>query len=335
MINSGKNLSRAEIMSTIDTLADQGLRSVILIGGGEPTLHPDFVHAAHRIKDRGLQLGIVTNGSRAGRLLEVANRFEARDWVRFSLDAATDATYQAIHNPHGRGNTLQSVLQSVQGIKARGPLVDVGYSFVACWDGLVFDGVLLPDNIDEIPRAAELAIEHGFDYLALKPCLVKDPSNPVETLATGEDDQSLLEICGRLGLRLREAQQCAEGRLRVHTSVNLLAMLEGRLAELRRQPETCHIGFFRQVISPLGVFHCPAFRGDPVARVADRSGYTSSGEAELSRAATALRLQDYDARHGCRDIACFYNGVNRAIEALIVQGDPANLEAVPDEEFFL
>jgi MoaA/NifB/PqqE/SkfB family radical SAM enzyme len=335
VLNSGKTLSCEEILSTIDILAEQGLRSIILIGGGEPTLHRDFARAVHGIKDRGLQLGIVTNGTRPERILEAADRFAARDWIRFSLDAGTDATYQMIHNPHGKGNTLESVLRSVRNIKACAPSVTVGYSFVVCWNGLVFDGVPLPDNINEIPLTAEMAAEYGFDYLSLKPCLVKDPGNPVETLALKEDADSLLEICRRLRQRIDEARERVDGQLKIYLSVNLIAMLEDRLEEMRQQPETCHIGFFRQVISPLGVYHCPAFRGDPIARVADRTGYASSDDAERSRVATARRLLDYDAHQGCRNIACIYNGVNRAIEELIAGKNPPDLEDVPDEEFFL
>ena len=64
LINAGKNMALGEVKKTIDTLRSHGLLSVILIGGGEPTLHPDFGEIVRYVKSRGLQIGIVTNGSR-------------------------------------------------------------------------------------------------------------------------------------------------------------------------------------------------------------------------------------------------------------------------------
>lgn len=335
VINSGKFLSLDEIIRTIDTLVERGLRSIILIGGGEPTLHPGFVQTVRRIKDCGLQLGIVTNGTRPERILEVADRLSAPDWIRLSLDAATDATYQAIHNPRGKGNSLDSVLRPIRDVKARAPSATIGYSFVVCWSGLAFEGTQLPDNIDEIPLAAELAAEHGFDYLSLKPCLEKKPDHGVETLALHESPAVLLETCERIQRNVDEARERVGGRISIHPSINLSAMMTGRVAELRQQPRTCHVGFFRQVISPLGVYHCPAFRGDSIARIADRTGYATHDSAEQSSGATARRLLSYDAKEGCRNIACLYNAANRAIEELIEANDFHELDCVPDGDCFL
>ncbi len=282
-----------------------------------------------------MQLGVVTNGTHSERLLEIASRLETHDWLRFSLDAATETTYQMIHNPHGKGNTLESVLRPVRDIKHRAPSIMIGYSYVVCWDGLVFDGIPVPDNIDEIPLAAELAAQYGFDYLSLKPCLVKEANNPVETLALREQPSALLNIRRRVEKQIEDAYRRTIGELRIHLSLNLIALLQNRLTELREQPHVCHIGFFRQVVSPLGVFHCPAFRGDPVANVADATGYTTTAKTERSRLATANRLLNYDAQHGCRNIACIYNGVNHAIEKFISGADPVTLDVLPDAEFFL
>src|ERR1051326_4577096 len=51
ILNKGNKLPLEEILATVDTLARQGLRSVILIGGGEPTAHRDFVPVVRFIKD--------------------------------------------------------------------------------------------------------------------------------------------------------------------------------------------------------------------------------------------------------------------------------------------
>src|SRR5512136_2021986 len=58
LINSGKSLTLTEAEETIDTLHSHGLLSVILIGGGEPTLHGDFAEIVRYIKNKRLQIGI-------------------------------------------------------------------------------------------------------------------------------------------------------------------------------------------------------------------------------------------------------------------------------------
>ena len=104
IINTGESLKLEEIKRSLDTLKARGLLSVILLGGGEPTLHKDFGEIVNYIKGMGLQLGIVTNGSKLGRIEKIAHTLEKHDWVRLSLDAASQETFTKLHRPkkHGR-----------------------------------------------------------------------------------------------------------------------------------------------------------------------------------------------------------------------------------------
>ena len=52
-----------DIKRSVDTLKSHGVLSIILLGGGEPTLHKYFGEIVRYIKSKGVQLGIVTNGS--------------------------------------------------------------------------------------------------------------------------------------------------------------------------------------------------------------------------------------------------------------------------------
>jgi MoaA/NifB/PqqE/SkfB family radical SAM enzyme len=81
----------------VDDLYGMGTRRIDLIGRGEPLLNRSAVDMIRYAKGRGMQLQIVTNGSR---LFEsVAKEFVAAgmDRVQVSLNAGTPETYPHIH----------------------------------------------------------------------------------------------------------------------------------------------------------------------------------------------------------------------------------------------
>jgi len=78
--------------SLMGQLAEVGTKSVVFIGGGEPTLHKDYQQIVLSAVANGLQVGLVTNGSRES-MLEVAEHYS---WVRVSMDGGTPELYSKI-----------------------------------------------------------------------------------------------------------------------------------------------------------------------------------------------------------------------------------------------
>ncbi len=99
ILNAKVKFDDDTLRAQIREMAARGLRSVILIGGGEPTLHPGFVEFVRCLKELGLQVAVVSNGSRNDRILAIAPMLEAGDWVRLSLDAGSNETFRAMHKP--------------------------------------------------------------------------------------------------------------------------------------------------------------------------------------------------------------------------------------------
>lgn len=337
VINTGPKYSGDNVLHTIDTLADRGLCSVILIGGGEPTLHPKFGDIVRHIKARRLELGLVTHGGHAHKIVEVAEEFEPTDWVRFSIDAATNETYQDIHfGQAGKKprNTLAEILANGRSIKDANPAIQLGYSYVVVPPGQEYHGRRLRDNIDEIPGAATNAREHGFTYLSLKPCLIKRELEG-ETLMYGVRPDEIAALTARIRDRIAAAEAVA-GDVRIVQSQNLVALLAGRLDVLREQPAICYAGFLRQVVSPFSIVHCPAWRGDGRAQVGTKLGYADPQAAAATAAATAQNLLHFNATRTCADIACFYNSMNRYIEHVIESDVPVEeLEPSAARDTFL
>jgi hypothetical protein len=337
VINTGPKYSGDNVLHTIDTLADRGLCSVILIGGGEPTLHPKFGDIVRHIKARGLELGLVTHGGHAHKIVEVAEEFQPTDWVRFSIDAATNETYQDIHfGQAGKKprNTLAEILSNGRSIKDANPAIQLGYSYVVVPPGQEYHGRKLRDNIDEIPGAAANAREHGFTYLSLKPCLIKRELEG-ETLMYGVRPDEIAALTARIRDRIAAAEAVA-GDVRIVQSQNLVALLAGRLDVLREQPAICYAGFLRQVVSPFSIVHCPAWRGDVRAQVGTKLGYADPQAAAATAAATVQNLLHFNATRTCADIACFYNSMNRSIEHVIESDVPVEeLEPSTARDTFL
>ena len=335
LINAGKTLALGDVKETIDTLHSHGLLSVILIGGGEPTLHKDFGEIVRYIKSKKLQIGIVTNGSRLQKIEAVVEELEEKDWIRISIDAAGEEGFKALHVPKTRVK-LRGILEEAKKVKKKNPLVSLGYSFVIVWEGVEINGKRLRSNLDEIRRSVELAKESSFDYVSFKPCLVRWNESHRETLLKNVGKTKEAEIIDQIHIHLQEARHAAGDQVKVLESSNLRAMLNREADQIKRQPPRCHMQFFRTVVTPFGIFHCPAYRGVEEARVGEPGGYLSETNFRESLKRAAQSILTFDAREECKDVGCFYNRTNWWLEEFIhSKEDVHHLEKVENDNFFL
>jgi len=335
IINTGASLTLNTVQETLDTLTERGLLSVILLGGGEPTLHKDFTTIVRYIKQKGLQLGIVTNGSRLSQVAPIADLLEEEDWLRISLDAGTEETFVKSHKPK-TAVTLQEILLNAQEIKKLNPLITLGFSFVIVWDGLSIGDQQLFKNIDEMPEAAQLAANYSFDYISFKPCLIRLEDTHKESLLNTPDKDVENQIRETIERNLERARDSAGDNLKVLTSVNLRALLKNELSSLKKQPQRCHMQYFSTVVTPSGIFHCPAFRGVEKAKIADSNGYAGSRNFEESMKNLTRSLKTFDATEECKVIACFYHHVNWWVDNFITSSSSIDeIAEAEDDNFFL
>ena len=335
IINTGEYLPREETKRTIDVLCAHGLRSVILLGGGEPTLHKNFQEIIGYLKDKRLEIGIVTNGSRLHKVADIANLLGRKDWIRISIDAAREETFRKLHRP-GNRVTLEKILKESEKIKAINPLPSLGYSFVIVWDGMEIDGDRLCPNIDEMAKAVQNGKRHSFDYISLKPCLIRLADSQKESLLDKVAKDREAQIVERIKANLQKAKETAGNNIKIVESVNLQAMLHQDTNLIKIQPNRCHMQFFRTVVSSSGIFHCPAFRGIEKARIAEYNGYSSETKFNIARENLAGSIRDFNAEEECKEVGCFYHHVNWWLEHFIESNkDIDKIEEVKDDNFFL
>jgi pyruvate-formate lyase-activating enzyme len=338
ILNTGIMFDHAKLLSSLAQMAGKGLKSVIVIGGGEPTLYPKFSETIRFMKSLGLQVSIVSNGAGNRRIAEIADCMDHNDWVRLSLDSGTDRTFQLMHKPK-KAITLDRICELVPEIKARNPRLTVGFSYIVTWRGAETNDSTIVENLGEIALAARLARDHQFSYIAFKPFLTRAEGNNAEVIGIEKKEDALAGVVTRIRQQVEEAKKLATKDFRVIETTGLKALYHtGSLREYARQPRECHMQFFRQVLSPLGTYNCPVYRNQPHGQLGDKNAYADAESFAATRRRTAESIGAFDASTTCAEVTCLYNDVNWWIEDLIENPEKMKaLSAVCDDEpdFFL
>ncbi len=336
ILNQPQKHEEQELRASIQRMAERGLKSVILIGGGEPTLFPSFPSFVQFLKELKLQVAVVSNGSRNDRILQAAPYFTRGDWVRLSLDSGSNATFQRMHNPARASLTLDEICAWISKIKATNAEVELGFSFIVTWKGGMRDDVKVIENMHEIVQAAQRARDAGFDYIAFKPFLERSEKGS-EVMDPKKTEERLQSVVARIAASIDEAKKLERPGFRVMESTNLRMLVQGNWTEFTAQPKTCHMQSLRQVLTPLGLYNCPAYRGVPYARIAEKDGYKDATDHAATVARTSHLLETFDASRNCAEVTCLYNGTNWWLEKLIESSvDPAAMELTADRsDYFL
>ena len=148
----GGQLERPLLERLFDDLKSGGTRGVVIEGGGEPTLHPDFSAVVEAAAQRGLALGLITNGFLAPHL-PLIDRFE---WIRVSLDAASRDQYRRLKGAAGFDRVLGNLMAAAAARKETA--VGVGY--------------ILTNANDDLALLEQLVLflrQSGVSYIQFRP----------------------------------------------------------------------------------------------------------------------------------------------------------------------
>lgn len=333
ILNSREKHEDDQLRASIARMAERGLRSVILIGGGEPTLYPGFVDFVRFLKALGLSVSVVTNGSRGDRILQAAPYFTDGDWVRLSLDAGSNETFARMHNPSKKSLTLDEICSWIPRVKAANPALSVGFSFVITWVGGSRGDVPVVENIHEMVAAAARASAAGFDYISFKPFLERQEDG-AEVMDPAKAEAALQAVVRRIEQNLADARAVVREGFRVLASTNLRVLMTGTWRDYTQQPRVCHMQMLRQVVTPLGTYNCPAHRGVAKAKLGGKDLWAVPAAGQHD---TARLLAGFDAAVECRQVTCLYNGTNRWLEELVAASAevPAEAPGGEHEDWFL
>ncbi len=337
ILNTGVRYDQQKLLDSLTHMVEHGLRSVIIIGGGEPTLDPGFEEVVRHLKTLKVSVGVVTNGSMLKKILAVADVLEKDDWVRLSLDSGANDTFVRMHKPKKKSITLEWICEQIAPIKEANPNFNLGFSFVIVWKDCQANDYEIVENLEEIEMATELAKKSKFDYISFKPFLNRAESNNAEVVGITQTEDRVDPIMAQIRERVDRAKQLGSDGFRVIESTNLKVLENGTYMNYTAQPKNCHMQVFRQVLSPLGIFNCPVYRHVEQAKIGEKHSYSTEDELVATQKNTYKLIEEFDARKECKDVTCLYNHVNWYLEDLIDNPEKLDaLEASPDRnDYFL
>ncbi|MFH1140017.1 MAG: radical SAM protein [Pseudomonadota bacterium] len=148
----GKDMETALFKDLFRDLKEGGVRGVVLEGGGEPTIHPDFKKLVRLAKDQDLALGLISNGYFAPYL----DALEDFEWIRISLDAAGRDQYRRLKGVDGFNRVINHLM--TMAAQKRNRTLGVGY--------VVSN---LNDDLLEIEQLVLFLRKIGVNYIQFRP----------------------------------------------------------------------------------------------------------------------------------------------------------------------
>jgi radical SAM protein with 4Fe4S-binding SPASM domain len=168
--NPRRMIPKEKVFEILDDCKKMDVKAIQFTGGGEPTVHPDFVEIAKYAQDLGFDTALITNGN-------MLHRSDHREvirnmtWIRVSIDAAN-----AYHYSEERGVGAKSWDRMLSGVRSL--VEEVGYFGERPIIGAGF--VVTPRNWTQIHDAVKLYKEVGFDNVRLGLMFNPDNADPFE-----------------------------------------------------------------------------------------------------------------------------------------------------------
>lgn len=287
-------ISWKKLLEIVNDCEDMGVKAIEITGGGEPTVHDDFMDLCHVIYDAGIDLGLVTNGTL---WLPEHTRVLARaKWVRFSIDAGCAETYANYrHSSEGVYYKVRKNLRDL--VAAKGPDTLVGVGFV-----------VNDQNWSEVLKSTRIAKEDGADNVR------------ISALFQSQGISYFEKFYSEVKWLCEEAEQLQSDTFRVFNQFG------DRLQDLEDANPDCSFCGYSKLTTYLGAdcntYTCCNTAYNPTGLLGSfrEQSFRKMWESEETRD----RLLSVDPRKCPR---CMYNGKNRTINYAL-ERDPTHVNFI-------
>lgn len=250
-----KAFSHKRLVDLSFELIEMRVKGVVLIGGGEPLLHPVIGRIIEILSENGIKIGLVTNGTMLHKYIDIISRDV--NWVRVSVDAATKETYRNFRHSATIQNNFDTVIRNIEMLTKRTKGA-VGFSFLIMVRGVADKNTFLT-NIKDIKKAAVLATKLGCDYIEYKAVL--DMSHYIRRIKR--------DFINDIKQQLYQLEDTNKKNTEIILSSSLLNLINNTDTHEEKPYKKCFISELRTTITPNGIFICPYHRGNPKALLGD------------------------------------------------------------------
>jgi len=147
------------LKNTLTNMAENGVKSVMFAGEGEPLLTKNLDLIVEHCKSVGIDTSLTTNFVPANK--KAVHRYiENCSWIKVSLNAGTAENYSKIHQTNIKDfdRVMTNLKNAIEYKKLHNLKCTIGVQML-----------LLPENKDEAVILAKRCKELGVDYLVIKP----------------------------------------------------------------------------------------------------------------------------------------------------------------------
>ena len=163
-MNERDKIPREKMLEIADDLIEMGVRAITFSGGGEPTIYPHLVEVTEKLAAAGIQIGMLTNGSRlVGKIADTFARRAA--WVRVSKDGWDCESYSRYRGV--KRDAFQKLLDNLGAFSNR--IREVGSD---CELGVSM--IVDKDNASHIHELAAKLKSCGVRHVKIAPCIVSN-----------------------------------------------------------------------------------------------------------------------------------------------------------------
>jgi MoaA/NifB/PqqE/SkfB family radical SAM enzyme len=253
LLNQG-GFPRERIKNLAKEFYENGVKAVVLIGGGEPMAHPEFGTIVDYFFEHDIHVGVTSNGTLIKKFIKsLALRTK---WVRISVDAGTESVFQK-YRPHVSGksqfSSVISQMRELSSIKK----CKLGYSFLVLTKNKE-DGSFLETNAVDILNAAALAKDIGCDYFEVK------PSFDMMHFLNQVDNETAQIVNSQL-IKIRNLE---DDKFKIISPYTLEESLHHNTVQ-EKDYSRCLTAELRSVFSPSGAYVCPYHRGNENLKIGD------------------------------------------------------------------
>jgi len=179
-------IPETKMMEIVDDLIDMKVKAVTFSGGGEPLLYKPLPEVVDRLGNAGIKVATLSNGTNLrGRMAEAFARHGT--WVRISVDAWDDASYQKQRG--ARVGDFGKLIDNIRAFTATGTKCVLGISFI-----------IGQENHTRVAEIAALFKDAGVNHIKMSGAIVSNDVAGNNAYHAGIKDEVARQIDRAMGL---------------------------------------------------------------------------------------------------------------------------------------